>query len=81
MDRKYHLEPYLQQFERFATTAKWGKGGWATKLSVLLSGRALDVNPRMSEEAASDYGNEDSPYEDQYQYLGNCAPTPPLIQQ
>ena len=55
VDGKDDLDAYLQKFERFATTAKWEKTGWATKLSALLSGRALDVYSRLSEEAASDY--------------------------
>ena len=50
------MDAYLQRFERFATTAKWNKAGWATKLSALPSGRALDLYSRLSEEAASDYG-------------------------
>ena len=49
------LDAYLQRFERFATNAKWEKTGWATKLSALLSGRALDAYFRLSEEAAVDY--------------------------
>ena len=56
VDGKDDLDAYLQRFERFATTAKWDKAGWATKLSALLSGRALDVYSRLSEEAASEYG-------------------------
>ena len=55
VDGKDDLDAYLHRFERFATTAKWEKAGWATKLSALLSGRALDVYSRLSEEAASDY--------------------------
>ena len=42
-------------FERFATTAKWEKTGWASKLSALLPGRALEVYSGLSEEAAQDY--------------------------
>jgi len=45
----------LQRFERFAETAKWKKDGWASKLSALLSGRALEVYSRLSEDAAKDY--------------------------
>ena len=56
VDGKDDLDAYLQRFERFATTAKWEKAGWATKLSALLLGRALDVYSRLSEEAALDYG-------------------------
>ncbi|KAL9963057.1 hypothetical protein ACROYT_G032222 [Oculina patagonica] len=55
VDGKDDLDAYLQRFERFATNAKWEKNGWATKLSALLTGRALDVYSRLSEEAATDY--------------------------
>ena len=49
------MDAYLQRFERFETTAKWEKTGWASKLSALLSGRALEVYSRLSEETAQDY--------------------------
>ena len=52
---KDDLDAYLQRFERFAATAKWEKTGWASKLSALLSGLALEVYSRLSEEAAQDY--------------------------
>ena len=55
VDGKDDLDAYLQRFERFADTAKWHKTGWASKLSALLSGRALEVYSRLSEEAARDY--------------------------
>ena len=55
VDGKDDLDGYFQRFERFATIAKLQKAGWATKLSALLSGRALDVYSRLSEEEASDY--------------------------
>ena len=55
VDGKDDLDAYLQRFERFAETAKWNKIGWASKLSALLSGRALEVYSRLSEEAAKDY--------------------------
>lgn len=35
--------------------AKWKKTGWTVKLSTLLSGHALDVYSRLSEEIAMDY--------------------------
>ena len=41
--------------DAFAETRKWQKTGWASKLSALLSGRALEVYSRLSEEAAKDY--------------------------
>ena len=49
------MDAYLQRFERFAATAKWEKTGWASTPGALLSGRALEVYPRLSEEAAQDY--------------------------
>ena len=55
VDNKDDLDAYLQRFERFAETAKWKKDGWASKLSALLTGRALEVYSRLSEEAAKDY--------------------------
>ena len=55
VDGRDDLDAYLQRFERLATNAKWENTGWATKLSALLSGRALDVYSRLSEEAAVDY--------------------------
>ena len=55
VDGKDDLDAYLQRFEIFAETAKWKKDGWASKLSALLSGRALEVYSRLSEEAAKDY--------------------------
>ena len=54
-DSKDDLHAYLQRFERFAETAKRKKDGWAPKLRALLSGRALEVYSRLSEEAAKDY--------------------------
>ena len=55
VDGKDDLDAYLQRFERFAETAKWKKDGWVSKLSALLSGRALEVYSRLSEKAAKDY--------------------------
>ena len=55
VDGKDDFDAYLQRFERFAETAKWHKTGWASKLSALLSGRALEVYSRPSQEAAKNY--------------------------
>jgi len=54
VDGKDNSDAYLQRFDRFADTAKWHKTGWASKLSALLSGRALVVYSSLSEEAARD---------------------------
>ena len=43
VDGKDDLDAYLQRFERFSATAKWEKTGWASKVSALLSERALEV--------------------------------------
>ena len=43
VDGKDDLDAYLQRFDRFAVTDKWKKTGWVSKLSALLSGRALEV--------------------------------------
>ena len=55
VDGKDDLDAYLQTFESFATTAKWEKTEWTSKLSTLFSGRALEVYSRLSEEGAQDY--------------------------
>ncbi|XP_077863668.1 uncharacterized protein LOC144348042 [Saccoglossus kowalevskii] len=52
---KDELDSYLLRFERFATNASWHRDGWATKLSALLTGRALEVYSRMSDTDAVDY--------------------------
>ena len=55
MEEKDKIDSYLGRFERYAENAKWQRNGWAIKLSALLSGSALDVYNRMSEEDAKDY--------------------------
>ena len=55
MDGKGDLDAYLQRFNKFAATAKWEMLVWAIKLSVVLSGQALDVYSCLSEEAANEY--------------------------
>ena len=55
VDHKDDLDSYLNRFERFARSNKWEKTVWATSLSALLTGRALDVYSRLPETSASDY--------------------------
>ena len=43
IDEKDELDSYLLRFERYAENASWEKDTWAIKLSVLLTGRAMDV--------------------------------------
>ena len=42
-DGKDDMDSYLRRFERYAGVQKWPKPTWATHLSALLKGRALDV--------------------------------------
>ena len=55
VDGKDDLDNYLERFERFAIGAGWNQGIWASNLSALLSGRALDVYSRLSREEAKNY--------------------------
>ena len=55
IDGQDDLDSYLQRFECFAKSNKWNESTWATSLSALLTGKALDVYSRMSETAAVDY--------------------------
>ena len=41
------MDSYLSRFERFAESQKWNRDDWATCLSALLKGRALDVYARL----------------------------------
>ena len=41
------MDAYLERFERFATAQAWKKDIWATNLSTLLTGKALDVYSRI----------------------------------
>ena len=43
------------RFERYATVAHWEKKAWATQLSSLLLGSALEVYLRLSRDKAMDY--------------------------
>ena len=53
VDGKDNLDSNLLRFERYATAAGWERSVWATRLSPLLSGRALDVY-----EQARDYDQQ-----------------------
>ena len=62
VDGKGDLDAYLQRFERFATTAKWDKAGWATKLSALLLS-ATCLLPPFRRSSLRLWQDEDSSYE------------------
>ena len=54
-DGKDNMDAYLKRFERFAKNAKWPTEEWATNLSTLLQGKALEVYSRFSTKDANDY--------------------------
>ena len=49
------IDSYLQRFERFAKSNSWPDSEWATALSTLLTGKALDVYSRMPDDAALNF--------------------------
>ena len=55
MDGKDDIHSYLERFERYAKAHKWDADNWATMLSALLSGTALDVYARLSSADAVKY--------------------------
>jgi hypothetical protein len=54
-DTRDDLDAYLNRFERFATAQQWPEEDWATDLSALLTGRALETFYRLPIEQANDY--------------------------
>ena len=54
-DETDNMDAYLKRFERLAMICKWDKADWATMLSALLSGCALEVYARLSNDDAMDY--------------------------
>ena len=55
VDGKNNLDEYLLRFERYVSVAKWDRSTWATQLSPLLMGKAVEVYNRLSPEEAMDY--------------------------
>ena len=51
VDGKDNLDEYLLRLERYASVAKWNRSTWATQLSPLLTGKAVEVYNRPSPEA------------------------------
>ena len=47
---KDEMDSYLWRFERYATAQKWEPDTWATGLSALLQGKALNVYALMPED-------------------------------
>ena len=52
---KDEMDAYLLRFERYASAQGWKRETWATDLSALLQGKALDVYALMPQEDAMDY--------------------------
>ena len=52
---KDEMDAYLLRFERYASAQGWKRESWATDLSALLQGKALDVYALMPQEDAMDY--------------------------
>ena len=52
---KDEMDSYLLRFERYATAQKWEPDTWATGLSALLQGKALDVYALTPKEDALNY--------------------------
>ena len=52
---KDDLDSYLKRFEGFAMSNDWERDEWATALSALLTGKALDIYSRLADNTAFDY--------------------------
>ena len=50
------MDSYLTRFESYVLSNKWDPSMWASYLSALLKGRALEVFVRLSRDDQSDYG-------------------------
>ena len=50
------MDSYLTRFESYALSNNWDLSMWASYLSALLKGRALEVFVRLSRDDQSDYG-------------------------
>ena len=55
VDGKDNLDEYLLRFERYDNVVKWNRSTWATQLSPLLTGKAVEVYNRLSPEEEMDY--------------------------
>ena len=69
VDGKDNLDSYLFRFETYATVAGWERSDWATCLSPLLSGRALDVYSGLSDEQARDYDKLQKAFQQKYDFM------------
>ena len=49
------MDAYIRRFERYATAQEWQPDNWATHLSALLKGKALEVYTRLTPDLAMDF--------------------------
>ncbi|XP_046556737.1 uncharacterized protein LOC124265960 [Haliotis rubra] len=54
-DHRDNIDAYLQRFERIAKAQSWPETQWATYLSTLLKGKALEVYSRLDPDEVEDY--------------------------
>ena len=54
-ETKDQMDSYLNRYERYAKAQKWPKQTWATNLSALLTGKALDTYSRLTDDESIDY--------------------------
>ena len=69
-ESKDEMDSYLLRFERYATAQKWKKENWATSLSSLLKGKALDVYALMPVEEALNYDMLKAALLKRYEFIG-----------
>ncbi|KAK7106798.1 hypothetical protein V1264_018012 [Littorina saxatilis] len=54
-DDKDELDDFLRRFERIASDQKWEEGTWASRLSICLKGRALQLYNALEDGEARNY--------------------------
>ena len=55
VEGKDQIDAYLNRFERYARAQNWPENIWASNLSALLSGKALDTYYRLEESESMNY--------------------------
>lgn len=54
-DGKDDIDAYLERFQRLARSQNWDESDWAITLSVLLTGKALEVYSRLPSDEANEF--------------------------
>ena len=55
VEGKDEIDKFILRFERYTLANGWAEENWAISLGALLTGKALEVYTRLSEEDASNY--------------------------